>query len=100
MNAICNGCSLNTSATTTRTAGISDSGSRRRTVELVPEPQIVSCLRSDSAGCITVTIGLPDQDQLCTRPQYNTRWHARALWFPPQENFAIPKATLGRVQAL
>ncbi len=68
MNAIGNGCSLNTSATTTRTIRISDSGTERRTVEVVPEPQVASYLRSDSAGCIIVTIGLLDQDQLFTRP--------------------------------
>ncbi len=61
-------CSLNTSATTTRTARISDSGREHRTVELVPEPQVASCLRSDSAACNIVTIGLPDADQLFTRP--------------------------------
>jgi len=87
-------------ATTTRTARLSDSGRDRRTVELVPEPQAASCLRSDSAGCIIVTSGLPDPDQLFTRLNNIYTLHACAHWFPSRENFALFKANLDRVQAL
>src|SRR5215470_9829175 len=60
MNAISGGCSLNTSATTMRIARISAWGRKRRTAELIPTPLVSFCRRSDSAGCIIVTIGLPD----------------------------------------
>src|SRR5271157_2129969 len=64
MNAIWNDCSPNTSATIMRTARILDSGRKRRTTDGVPSPPVVSCLTSDSLGCIIVTIGLPDPDDL------------------------------------
>src|SRR5262250_1176887 len=60
MNAISGGCSLNTCATTMRIARISAWGRKRRTAELIPTPLVSFCRRSDSAGCIIVTIGLPD----------------------------------------
>jgi hypothetical protein len=59
MNATSSACSLITFAITRRTVRISDWGRERRTVEHAPELQVASCLRSDSAGCIIVTLGLP-----------------------------------------
>src|SRR5271157_6578721 len=47
-----------------RTARILDSGRKRRTTDGVPSPPVVSCLTSDSLGCIIVTSGLPDPDDL------------------------------------
>src|SRR6266853_2914349 len=68
MNAICNGCSLNTSATTTRTARILGCGRERRTTEFAPLPPGGFFLRIDGAGCIIVKFGLPDPDQLLSGP--------------------------------
>src|ERR1700730_10276804 len=51
------------------TARILDSGRERRTVELVPEPLVASYLMCDSAGCIIVTIGLPDPKRIVLKPQ-------------------------------
>src|SRR5208283_4391026 len=47
-----------------RTARILDLRRKRRTTDGVPSPPVVSCLTSDSVGCIIVTIGLPDPDDL------------------------------------
>jgi hypothetical protein len=60
---------LNTSVTTMTTARILGSGKEHRTVELVPEPLVASYLMSDSAGCIIVTIGLPDPKRIVLKPQ-------------------------------
>ena len=63
---------LNTSATTTTTARISDWGSERQTVEFLPEPLVASCLMSDWAGCVIVTIGLPDAKRVDLKPHART----------------------------
>src|ERR1017187_1575277 len=60
MNAISNDCSLNTSTTTTKTARISDWGREHPTAGFVPWLQVALFLATDSAGCIIVTIRLPD----------------------------------------
>jgi len=52
------------------TARILDSGKQRRIADLVPEPLVASCLMSDSAGCIIVTIERPSQDRLFAHPLY------------------------------
>jgi hypothetical protein len=70
MNAISGGCSLNTSATTMRIARISAWGKKRRTAELIPKALVASFRRSDSAGCIIVTIGLPDPGS-CFHPSFH-----------------------------
>jgi hypothetical protein len=50
------------------TARILDSGKERRIADLVPEPLVASCLVSESAGCIIVTIGLPDPNRIVLKP--------------------------------
>src|ERR1039457_2435606 len=57
---------------TTTTARISGWGRERRTVEVVPEPLVASCLMTDSAGCIIVTIGLPDPKRVVLKPNART----------------------------
>jgi hypothetical protein len=61
-------CSLNTSATTTKTARILGCGREPRTTEYASPPPGAFFLRIDWAGCIIVAIGLPDPDQLFTDP--------------------------------
>jgi hypothetical protein len=56
-----------------------------------------SFLRIGSAGCIIVTIGLPDPDQLFAHPYISTPHVPRSS---PKENLRAPKTTLDRVQAL
>jgi hypothetical protein len=46
-----------------------DSGKERRISGLVPEPLVASCPMSDSAGCIIVTIGLPEPNRIVLNPQ-------------------------------
>src|SRR5690242_15406840 len=99
MNALRNGCSLNTSSTTTRTVRILAWGRERRIVGLVPEHQALSCLRSDSAACIIVMIGRPELTNL-SRVLGMFTLHARTHWSPPRGNLALLKATLDRALAL
>src|SRR5271156_7189445 len=56
------------SATMMTTARILDSGRERRIAAFVPEPLVVSCPKGDSAGCIIVTIELPDANRFVLKP--------------------------------
>ena len=81
----------------TKTARISGWGRERRTVEVVPEPLVASCLMTDLAGCTTATIALPSRDKFSSIPKYT--YTALAHTSPPKRTFAVLKAILDRVQA-
>src|ERR1035437_735694 len=81
----------------TKTPRISGWGRERRTVEVVPEPLVASCLMTDSAGCTTATIALPSRDKFSSIPKYT--YTALAHTSPPKRTFAVLKAILDRVQA-
>jgi hypothetical protein len=77
-NGIRNDCCRNMPATTTKTAPISGWGRERRTVEVVPEPLVASCLMTDLAGCTTATIALPSRDKFSPIPNIHTpHWRTR-----------------------
>jgi hypothetical protein len=93
---------VTTSATIITTARILDSGRERRIADLVPEPLVASCLMSDSAGCIIVTIGLPDPNRIVLKPQpelypYICRTQLRVA---ARENLGVGRAPLRRFSAL
>src|SRR5467141_3316701 len=84
--------------TTMRTARILGWGREPRTTEFAPPPRGAFFLMIDWAGCIIVTSGLPDPDQLFTHPYICMPDVPRSL---PKENLRAPlKATLNRIQAL
>jgi len=81
-----------------RTARILGWGREPRTTEFAPPPRGAFFLMIDWAGCIIVTSGLPDPDQLFTHPYICMPDGPRSL---PNENLRAPlKATLNRIQAL
>jgi hypothetical protein len=66
-----------------KTARISSWGRERRTVEVVPEPLVASCLMTDSAGCTTATIALPSRDKFSSIPNIHTP-HGRTRLRPKE----------------
>src|SRR6266478_6068521 len=84
--------------TTMRTARILGWGREPRTTEFAPPPRGAFFLRIDWGGCIIVTSGLPDPDQLFAHPYICMPDVPRSL---PKDNLRAPlKATLNRIQAL
>src|SRR5579862_1667117 len=78
--------------TATKAARTLDSERGRRSVECFPEPLLASCVMSDSAGCMSVTIGLPDLGQPCTRLVVYPL-HMCEQWFALTRSFAFLRAT-------
>ena|ERR1700688_2532149 len=85
------------SATTTKAARILGCGREPRTTEYAPPPPGAFFPRIDWAGCVIVTIGLPDSDQLLPILIYVCRMCPGPRL---KRTFALLKATLTRVQAL
>src|ERR1019366_1128864 len=59
------------------------------TTEVTPQLRGASFLRIDSAGCIIVTIGLPDPGQLFAHPYISTPHVPRSS---PKENLRAPQS--------
>ena len=98
MNAISNDCSLNTSATTTKTARILDWGREHPTAGFVPWLQVALFLATDSVGCIIVTIRLPDPDYFSSIIPSITRPCVCA--FPRRSTLSLLRAILDQVHAV
>src|SRR6267143_3386543 len=85
--------------TTMRTARILGWGREPRTTEFAPPPRGAFLLRIDWVGCIIVTSGLPDPDQLFAHPYICMPDVPRSL---PNENLraAVPRKNSVQIRRL